>query len=50
MSENNKSCKQAFSTAVAGIFIGAGLLGSGYFAADSFKEVKLANQMLNSKR
>jgi len=49
MSENNSSCKQTFSSAVAGLFIGAGVLGGGYFAADSFKEVKLANQMLTVK-
>jgi uncharacterized protein len=49
MSEDNNSCKQAFSSAVAGIFIGVGILGSGYFAANSFKEVKLANQMLTVK-
>ncbi|NCP62981.1 MAG: SIMPL domain-containing protein [Alphaproteobacteria bacterium] len=48
MSEN-KSCKHTLSSAVAGLFIGAGVLGSGYFAADSFKEVKLANQMLTVK-
>tara|TARA_R110002095_G_scaffold207676_1_gene192878 strand:- start:133 stop:888 length:756 start_codon:yes stop_codon:yes gene_type:complete len=49
MNENNKNCKQTFSNAVAGLFIGAGVLGGGYFAADSFKEVKLANQMLTVK-
>lgn len=49
MNENKSSCKQTFSSAVAGLFIGVGVLGGGYFAADSFKEVKLANQMLTVK-
>ena len=35
--------------ALAGLFIGGGLLGSGYFAAEAFKDIKLANQMLTVK-
>ncbi len=41
--------KQTMGSAFAGLFIGIGILGGGYFAASAFKDVKLANQMLTVK-
>lgn len=34
---------------IAGLFIGLGLLGAGYFMANSFRDVKLANQNITIK-
>jgi uncharacterized protein len=40
---------QTLGFALLGLFIGLGLLGAGYFAAQSFVQVKLANQTLSVK-